>query len=224
MVPDGRPSFGKLRGAEDSAMTESTDILSRQALVLNRNWHPIHVTTVVRALVMLWNESARVVDHEDYRLYTWDEWAGLPPRDGAPCIRTGRARLRVPEVVALIHYDRVPLSTVSFSRRNVAKRDHHTCQYCGSQPGVDELTIDHILPRSQGGVSSWTNCVAACVLCNARKADRTPEQAGMRLRKLPVRPDWKPFIALIGTGQGNHGHRPPAWTRFLPDEQARVMA
>ncbi len=95
----------------------------------------------------------------------------------------GPARLRVPEVVALQHFDRLPLAAVAFSRRNVAKRDHFTCQYCGSQPGVEDLTIDHVLPRAQGGTSSWTNCVAACAPCNARKADRTPEQAGMRLRK-----------------------------------------
>jgi 5-methylcytosine-specific restriction endonuclease McrA len=206
-------------------MTASSDILSRQALVLNRNWLPIHVTTVIRALVMLWNESARAVDPEDYRLYTWAEWMELIPRDGAPCIRTGRTRLRVPEVVALTHYDRVPLSAVTFSRRNVAKRDHHTCQYCGAQPGGEELTIDHVIPRSQGGQSSWTNCVAACVSCNARKADRTPEQAGMRLRKSPARPEWKPLYALSGTGHG-HVHLPwfPSWTKFLPDEPARVMA
>ncbi|MGO8753162.1 MAG: HNH endonuclease [Thermoguttaceae bacterium] len=80
-------------------------------------------------------------------------------------------------------YDRTPEATVTFSRRNVFKRDHFTCQYCGSQPGTEELTVDHVIPRAQGGVSSWTNCVLACVACNKRKADRTPEQAGMKLRR-----------------------------------------
>ena len=105
-------------------MFRSSDILGRPTLVLNRSWQPIHVTTVVRALVMLWNDSAKVVDPEEYRLYAWDEWTTLTPRDGDPCIRTARARLRVPEVVALQHYDRLPLAAVTFSRRNVAKRDH----------------------------------------------------------------------------------------------------
>ncbi|MGC8638358.1 MAG: HNH endonuclease [Isosphaeraceae bacterium] len=135
-------------------MTPTTDILSRQALVLNRNWQPIHVTTVVRALLMLWNDSARVVDAADYRLYSWEQWLELPVREGMPCIRTGRARLRVPEVLALARYDRLPFSAVTFSRRNVAKRDHYTCQYCGSQPGSDALTVDHVVPRSQGGQTS----------------------------------------------------------------------
>jgi 5-methylcytosine-specific restriction endonuclease McrA len=202
-------------------MFSTNDILSRPTLVLNRSWQPIHVTTVVRALVMLWNDSAKVVDPDAYQLYPWDEWMTLAPQDGGPCIRTARARLRVPEIVALQHYDRIPLAAVTFSRRNVAKRDHYTCQYCGVQPGVDALTTDHIVPRSQGGHSSWTNCVAACMGCNARKADRTPDQAGIRLRKSPTRPEWKPLYALHGPG-----HLPPieSWGKFLGAESARAQA
>jgi 5-methylcytosine-specific restriction endonuclease McrA len=202
-------------------MVTSSDILSRPTLVLNRSWLPIHVTTVVRALVMLWNDSAKVADPEDYRLYPWDEWMALAPPEAGPCIRTARVRLRVPEVIALQHYDRVPLAAVTFSRRNVAKRDHHTCQYCGAQPGVDELTVDHVVPRSRGGESNWTNCVAACLSCNARKADRTPDQAGMRLRKSPARPEWKPLYAVHGPD-----HAPPveSWKQFLGAESARARA
>ena len=204
-------------------MTATTNVLMSQTLVLNRSWLPIHVTTVVRALVMLWNGSARVVDPEDFRVYTWEQWIELPARAGMPRIRTASSHLRVPEVVALTHYDRMPLSAVTFSRRNVAKRDHHTCQYCGAQPGAVELTIDHVVPRSQGGQSCWTNCVAACVTCNARKADRTPEEAGMRLRKIPVRPEWKPIFAQTTSANGHSGVN-ASWTRFLPDLPARVLA
>ena len=77
------------------------EILTRPTLVLNRNWQPIHVTTVVRALVMLWNDTARVIEPDEYRLYTWEDWSQLEPSPGAPCIRTARLRLRVPEVVCL---------------------------------------------------------------------------------------------------------------------------
>ena len=83
----------------------------------------------------------------------------------------------------------------TFSRRNVFKRDKLTCQYCGKQPGGEELTIDHVVPRAQGGRSSWTNCVLACVDCNSRKAARTPSEARMKLHKQPVRPNWKPIYA-----------------------------
>jgi len=149
------------------------DVLDQPTLILNRNWQPIHVTTVVRALVMLWNEAARVVEPEEYRLYSWDEWARLEPSPGEPCIRSNRTRLKVPEVVCLARFDRLPSTAVTFSRRNVARRDHLTCQYCGAQPGWESITIDHVVPRSRGGATNWTNCVAACVDCNARKADRT---------------------------------------------------
>ncbi len=153
-------------------------VLQRPTLVLNRNWQPVNVATVARALVLLWNESARVVDPADYQLYTWADWSKLRPRDGervhpggaVPAAGAGGGRA-----------DRATTGCrrphVTFSRRNIFKRDHYTCQYCGAQPGSEELTIDHVVPRSQGGVSSWENCVLACVACNKRKADRTPEQA-----------------------------------------------
>ncbi len=193
------------------------DVLERSTLVLNRHWQPVHVTTVIRSLVMLWNDSARVVEPEEYRLNTWLEWAERQAAPDEPCIRTARGRLRVPEVISLTRYDRMPATAVAFSRRNVAKRDHHTCQYCGAQPGWDQITIDHILPRSRGGASSWTNCVAACAACNAEKADRTPEQAGMRLRKTPVRPLWKPLFAAREA-------RVESWSRFLAHEPELALA
>ena len=187
-----------------------TKALQRPTLVLNRNWQPVHVATVARALVLLWNESARVVDPADYQLYTWADWAKLAPRAGEAFIRGVRLRLRVPEVVALSGYDRLPAAHVTFSRRNIFKRDHYTCQYCGAQPGSDELTLDHVVPRSQGGVSSWENCVLACMACNKRKADRTPEQARMHLRRKPVRPTWKPLYA-------DHEVRIESWSKFISE-------
>lgn len=187
-----------------------TKTLQRPTLILNRNWQPVNVATVARALVLVWNESARVVDPADYQLYTWDDWARLTPRADEAFIRGVRLRLRVPEVVALTEYDRLPVAHVTFSRRNIFKRDHYTCQYCGAQPGSEELTLDHVLPRSQGGVSSWANCVLACVACNKRKADRTPEQARMHLRRPPVRPTWKPLYA-------DHAMRIASWSRFISE-------
>jgi 5-methylcytosine-specific restriction endonuclease McrA len=184
--------------------------LQRPTLILNRNWQPVNVATVARALVLVWNESARVVDPHDYQLYTWADWSMLKPRGDEAFIQAVRFRLRVPEVVALNGYDRVPVATVTFSRRNIFKRDHNTCQYCGVQPGSAELTIDHVVPRAQGGVSSWDNCVLACVACNHRKANRTPAQARMRLRKQPVRPKWKPLYA-------DHSMRIASWSKFLSE-------
>lgn len=185
-------------------------VLHRPTLVLNRNWQPVSITTVARALVKVWNETARIVDPADYQLYDWEDWARLIPQEGEPFITTARTRLRAPEVVVLSHYDRVPKRTIPFSRRNVFKRDRSTCQYCGRRPPADELTIDHVVPRSQGGVSTWENCVLACMDCNSRKANRTPDQARMPLRKRPVRPLW----SQVGP---NEGAPIDSWAKFISE-------
>lgn len=188
----------------------SVSVLERPTLVLNRNWQPVSVATVARSLTMLCNESAHVVDPDDFRLYTWSDWARMAPRDGEAYIQSVRFRLRVPEVLTLTRHDRPRESAVTFSRRNIFKRDHSTCQYCGGRPGSQELTIDHVIPRSHGGSSTWENCVLACVACNARKANRTPEQAHMRLRRAPFRPAWKPLYASSGI-------RIESWSKFLSE-------
>jgi 5-methylcytosine-specific restriction endonuclease McrA len=185
-------------------------VLQRPTLVLNRSWQPVNVATVARALVLVWNEVARVVDPQDYQLYDWSDWAKLRPGDGEDAIRSVRLSLRVPEVIVLSGYNRVPQASVAFSRRNIFKRDHFTCQYCGAQPGSEELTIDHVLPRAQGGESRWDNCVLACVDCNSRKADRTPQQARMRLRRRPVRPDWRPLYLT-------QDRRVDSWSKFVSE-------
>jgi 5-methylcytosine-specific restriction endonuclease McrA len=185
-------------------------VLQRPTLMLNRNWQPVGVATVSRSLVMVWNGTARVVDPEDYQLYTWADWAALQPAEDEVVIKTVRSQLRVPEVIALTRYDRVPNNTVTFSRRNIFKRDRFTCQYCGCQPGKEELTIDHVLPRSRGGVSTWENCVLACVDCNSRKADQLPHEARMPLIKHPERPRWRPSYAT-------RGERFRSWAKFLSE-------
>lgn len=185
-----------------------SSVLTRPTLVLNRNWQPVGVASVARSLVMVWNDAARVVDPKDYQLYSWLDWSKLIPAEGELYVSTVQNRLRVPEVVSLTRYDGMPSTAVTFSRRNIYKRDRYTCQYCGIQPGSEELTIDHVLPRSQGGVSTWENCVLACVNCNKRKANRTPAQARMPLLKEPARPNWKPIYAT-------HDLRIDSWSHFV---------
>lgn len=199
--------------------------LARPTLVLNRVWQPVGVASVARALTLVVADRARIVDPEDYRQYSWSDWADLIPEDDEPFIQAVQFRLRVPEVIALTGYDRVPSNAVTFSRRNIFKRDHYACQYCGRQGGpstgsrtasqlgrvaMEDLTIDHVLPRSRGGTSTWTNCVLACLDCNAKKADRTPEEAHMPLRRTPVRPTWRPLYA-------RHDVRIKSWSRFLSE-------
>ena len=215
--PEGRGSTPlKHPGIHSKRRDVFTKVLQRPTLVLNRNWQPVNVSTVARALVLLWNESARVVDPADYQTYDWQDWSKLRPREGDPFIRAVRFRLRVPEVITLTGFERLPSAVVAFSRRNIYKRDHYTCQYCGTQPGSEELTIDHVVPRAQGGESRWDNCVLACVTCNKRKADRTPEQAKMRLRKRPVRPTWNPLYTV-------HEMRIASWSKFVSEAYWNVQ-
>jgi 5-methylcytosine-specific restriction endonuclease McrA len=188
----------------------STTVLQRPTLVLNRHWQPVGVATVARALVKVWNQSAEIVDPDDYQRYAWSDWAQRIPREGEPVIQTASRRLRVPEVIVLARYDRLPAREVTFTRRNIFRRDHQQCQYCGRQPGNRELTIDHVIPRAQGGSSTWENCVLACTDCNARKANQTPEQARMPLRRLPTRPSWKPLYERQSV-------RIDSWQRFLSE-------
>ena len=184
--------------------------LQRPVLVLNRNWQPVHVATVARALVLLWKEAARVVDAADYQTFSWDDWSQIRPRDDERSMSGVNVRFRVPEVITLTEFDRLPRRAVAFSRRNIYKRDHFQCQYCGVAPGSEELTIDHVIPRAHGGVSSWTNCVLACVDCNSRKADRTPKQARMNLKRAPVSPEWRPVYA-------DHHVRLESWSKFVSE-------
>ena len=185
-------------------------VLDRPTLVLNRNWQPVGIATVARSLIKVYSENARIVDPVDYRQYDWHDWATFEPADGEPAVRTSSLRLRVPEVIVLTQYDRMPTNTVPFSRRNVFKRDRYTCQYCGRQPGSDELTIDHVVPRAQGGQSNWENCVLACIDCNARKADRTPVQASMPLKRDPGQPAWRPLYA-------SRHVRIDSWSKFVSE-------
>jgi len=187
-----------------------SEVLQRPTLVLNRNWQPVNVATVARALVLVWSDTARVVDPQDYQLYEWEDWAKLTPQDDQPFIRSVSQRIRIPEVITLREFNRLPATTVAFSRRNIFKRDRMTCQYCGCRPRGDELTIDHVVPRAQGGKSTWDNCVLACMRCNHSKADRTPERAGMRLQVPPKHPTWNPIYS-------QHARRYKSWAKFISD-------
>ena len=166
----------------------STTLTKNRCLVLNKNWTPVGTVSLQRAIVMLFGEKARIIDHESYATFTWEDWSKLRPHLTDEKIKSAHVAFKVPEIILLNQYDRIPTPKVHFSRRNLFKRDNMTCQYCGCKPGSSELTIDHVLPSSHGGKSTWDNCVLACVDCNSRKANRTPEQARMKLRKQPKKP------------------------------------
>lgn len=186
-------------------------MLSERALVLNRNWVPIATIAVRQALIMLCRESAQVICPETYEILDFGRWierSKQGPRSER-VVKTPRFDLHMPEVILLSNFSGIPRRQISFTRKNLYRRDNYTCQYCNERKQTSKLTIDHVMPRSRGGGSSWENCVLACISCNTRKANRTPREAGWRLLTTPRRPNWNPLHEMTD------GRVPEAWTKFL---------
>ena len=166
-------------------------VLNTKVLVLNRSYLPVHITSVRRALSLLHQDVARAVDGQ-YRTFDFAGWSELAAVEDSIGL-VGRA-IRVPRVVLLQGYDRVPRRYVRFSRFNIYARDRNRCQYCGHQFARAELNLDHVVPRSRGGTSTWENVVCSCLRCNRLKGGRAPSDVGMRLVRQPRRPQWTPFM------------------------------
>lgn len=183
--------------------------LSTQVLVVNRHLQAVHLTTARRAFVLMWSDIARALDAA-WVAHDFASWSALRPGEGDLAVGTSRGPLRVPRVVQLMTFDRMPRSTVRLTRRNIFLRDAHTCQYCAKQLPTRDLNLDHVHPRSRGGPMTWENVVCSCRVCNLRKGGRTPPEAGMRLLRRPVRPRWSPVLALAFAPG-----RPAEWEPFL---------
>lgn len=166
-------------------------MLNRQVLVLNKHWMAVHVCTVRRAVTLLFQELALVVS-EDYRTYDFESWRELSAfaNSELPMIHTPQFRMLLPQVIVLSRYQKCPPRSVQFNRRNIFIRDHYTCQYCGRRPGKDDLTIDHIVPKSRGGRTVWENVALACTTCNTKKGNRLLSECSMMPVKVPKRPSW----------------------------------
>jgi HNH endonuclease len=167
-------------------------LLNSKVLVLNRSYLPVHVTSVKRAFALLYQGVARAVD-EQYRTFDFASWRDLAVEVNHESLGVVGGFVRVPRVLLLITYERVPKRHVRFSRFNIYARDNNTCQYCGRRLPRPELNLDHVIPRSRGGTSTWENVVCSCHNCNRRKGGKTPEEAGMLLISRPKRPQWTPF-------------------------------
>ena len=197
--------------------------LSANVLVLNRYYQAIRVVNVRRAFSMLCREMAEVIHIEtdaagqskwlNYNFSDWQELSALK-REFEPAgfdwIHTVRFQIAVPRIIRLLGYDKLPRQDVKFNRRNIYARDGNKCQYCGRKFSTTELSLDHVVPKSQGGKASWDNIVCCCVKCNVRKGGRTPEQAKMHLITKPVKPKRSPVINIRLADQRYH-----SWKQFL---------
>jgi 5-methylcytosine-specific restriction endonuclease McrA len=182
-------------------------MLDSSVLVLNRLYQPIHVTSVRRAFALLYQGMARAIDRE-YRLFDFESWAALSAETHSDSVRTVNRLIRIPRVIVLVACDHLPRARIRFSRFNIYARDSNQCQYCGKRFPRSDLNLDHIVPRSRGGTTTWENVVCSCVPCNLRKGGRTPDEAGMGLLKKPTRPRWSPFHRI--------GSRRPTYREWIP--------
>lgn len=225
--------------AGGAGILDANSALHSKVLVLNRMYAAIRVVSARRAFCLLMRDIAEVIHVEqvptgpvdvrqasgaeletaegvkfiNYDFATWADMAALQrecEHDRHDWVRTPRFEIAVPRIIRLLGYDRLPDQTVKLNRRNLFARDRNTCQYCGRHFSTNDLSIDHVKPRAQGGGDTWENLVCACIRCNARKGGRTPDQASMKLVKKPERPKRNPVISLR---LGNEKYR--SWKTFL---------
>src|SRR5271169_5908925 len=190
------------------------DILNKATvLVLNRNWQAINVRTPADAFCQMAINAATGLDidgHNAMRPVTWTEWLTLPVRPNDNTIGTPRGLVRVPTVIVCVNYAHVPKKRPTFSARSIRERDRHRCQYTGKLLRPDEGNIDHIVPRSRGGKTTWENCVLASKEINSKKGNRLPREAGLRLLSAPRAPRELPVTVTIRNSHGIHD-----WDPFL---------
>lgn len=162
--------------------------MTGSVLVLNASYEFLNITSIKRAVKLLYKEKAEVVE----------EVAGKS-------IGSARTEIGFPSIIRMLYYIKRPFKEVPLTRKNILIRDKHVCQYCG-RTGE---TVDHVVPRSRGGANTWTNCVCACGECNRRKNNRTPSEAKMQLARAPRKPSHLPWLRLRKTT----AHR--TWARYL---------
>lgn len=183
--------------------------LSAPVLVLNRNFQPVRVTNAKRAFLLLYGGAARALD-VGFEPHDFVAWCKRLPGPDDEAIGTPSGPIRIPRLLQLWHFNRVPQATLRLSRRNIFLRDGHVCQYCERKLLVRDLNIDHVMPRSRGGKSTWDNLVTSCRHCNLKKGGMTPEEAKMNLRRLPTKPSWSAAVQLAASPR-----RFQEWEPFL---------
>ncbi|MCE5251653.1 HNH endonuclease [bacterium] len=155
-------------------------MLDSQVLLLNNDYEPLTICTARRAIIMVWAGKAEVIE------------------SNGNYVHSVSTTFSIPTIIRLLMYIQAKhVWNIQLSKQNILKRDHKTCQYCGTTEGY--MTVDHVIPRSQGGNDTWENLVCACSSCNNKKGDRTLEQAGMKLIKPPHKPNFRTFLFSRGT-------------------------
>ena len=190
------------------------DILNKNiVLVLNRNWQAINIRTPADAFCQMATNAATALDIEGenhIRPVGWDEWITLPVREGDYAVRTARGAIRVPTVIVAVNFAKVPKKRPKLCAKTIRERDGNRCQYTGKLLKPDEGSLDHVLPRSRGGADTWENLVWSSKDVNARKGNRLPHEAGLKLLSVPRAPKELPATALL-----RNSHGVAEWELFL---------
>ena len=173
--------------------------MTDSVLVLNRNFYAVQITSWQRALTLVYIGHASVVD-EEYNTYSFENWRDLSKAvhsNTRSAVRTPNFSINIPEVIALKFYDKLPANEVRFTRRNIYEHYKYICCYCGKKFHSSNLNLEHVIPRSRGGRTTWENVVTSCIPCNVKKANKLPDEAGMKLLVNPTKPKWRGNLSLI---------------------------
>ena len=183
-------------------------------LILNRAWIPVQISTWKKAIATIYKDHAKALDR-DFVGYEFDDWLTFGRQaeiNGYNMVHSAKMTMAIPEIIVLTKYDKLPPRDIKYSRENIFNRDDFKCQFCGQRFKLSELTVDHVVPKSKGGKSTWDNIVSACKKCNNKKADRTPDQANMKLIHKPVKPKWIDPI----TNKRGRAHICESWKKYMP--------
>ena len=193
-------------------------MLNTPVLVLNKFFFPVDTTSVKRAFLMLYVGAAKAVD-SNYETFDFESWSEISTLKNSDAIRTVSRIIKIPRVIIVLRYDKVPNKEVKFNRYNIFKRDKSECQYCRKPYPRNELTIDHVYPKSLGGKTVWENVVCCCISCNRKKGSKILSDTNMTLKVKPNKPswellsnlylqtikfdEWKPFLSSVETSYWN---------------------
>ena len=191
-----------------------TDILNKTiVLVLNRNWQAINIRAPQDAFCMMATNVAtglEIEGEDNIRPVGWEEWITLPIREQDNTVRTTRGPIRVPTVIVAVNFAKVSRKRPKLSSRTIRERDGNRCQYTGKVLKPEEGNLDHVVPRSRGGKDAWENLVWSSKDVNAKKGNRLPHEAGLKLLGVPRAPKELPASTLI-----RNAHEIPDWELFV---------
>jgi 5-methylcytosine-specific restriction endonuclease McrA len=199
-------------------------LLDTPVLVLNRLWQPVNTCCARRAVSLLFLGHAQVVRSDEannFYTYDVDSWVDYSTANARgkenDFVHSIRLTLKLPRIIVLSLYDRLPKKEVKFTRHNIFQRDNFMCQYCGVVFDSKGLNLDHVVPKDKGGKASWDNLVTSCIACNSRKANKLPEEARMFPIREPSAPGWRPFYTSIQEAAYHE-----SWRHFLDLSSSQV--